>query len=115
MCFFCNDTATTEIYTYGHTLSLHDAVPIAEPLRAQHAVVHPIRPRHDRQPDVGRLGRRDPRARIGRPRGGAEDGFVLRAEIVRSEAHTSELQSLMRTSYAVLCLKHKKQQHTAPR
>src|SRR3546814_1434508 len=28
----------------------------------------------------------------------------------RSEEHTSELQSLMRTSYAVLCLKKKNQQ-----
>src|SRR3546814_5417418 len=28
---------------------------------------------------------------------------------LRSEEHTSELQSLMRTSYAVLCLKKKKQ------
>src|SRR3546814_11480519 len=28
-CFF-NDTATTEIYTYGHTLSLHDALPISD-------------------------------------------------------------------------------------
>src|SRR3546814_10206865 len=28
----------------------------------------------------------------------------------RSEEHTSELQSLMRTSYAVLCLKKKKKQ-----
>src|SRR3546814_12650973 len=28
MCFFFNDTATTEIYTYVHTLSLHDALPI---------------------------------------------------------------------------------------
>src|SRR3546814_13142205 len=27
-CFFFNDTATTEIYTDGHTLSLHDALPI---------------------------------------------------------------------------------------
>src|SRR3546814_20643556 len=28
-CFFLfNDTATTEIYTYLHTLSLHDALPI---------------------------------------------------------------------------------------
>src|SRR3546814_14170289 len=27
-CFFFNDTSTTEIYTYGHTLSLHDALPI---------------------------------------------------------------------------------------
>src|SRR3546814_14060231 len=32
VCFilFCfNDTATTEIYTYCHTLSLHDALPIS--------------------------------------------------------------------------------------
>src|SRR3546814_4379448 len=38
------------------------------------------------------------------------------AEIVedkpRSEEHTSELQSLMRISYAVFCLKKKKIQHT---
>src|SRR3546814_7037059 len=32
----------------------------------------------------------------------------LGAETVRSEEHTSELQSLMRISYAVLCLKKKK-------
>src|SRR3546814_6679766 len=30
-------------------------------------------------------------------------------EIARSEEHTSELQSLMRISYAVFCLKKKKQ------
>src|SRR3546814_5167827 len=30
----------------------------------------------------------------------------------RSEEHTSELQSLMRTSYAVFCLKKKKIRHT---
>src|SRR3546814_9577599 len=30
----------------------------------------------------------------------------------RSEEHTSELQSLMRTSYAVFCLKNKKNKHT---
>src|SRR3546814_3481781 len=41
--------------------------------------------------------------------------FVLRAGVAeaaiepeRSEEHTSELQSLMRTSYAVFCLKKKK-------
>src|SRR5213075_1000778 len=28
--FFFNDTATTEIYTTRHTLSLHDALPISE-------------------------------------------------------------------------------------
>src|SRR3546814_3886164 len=31
----------------------------------------------------------------------------------RSEGHTSELQSLMRTSYAVFCLKKKTQAHIA--
>src|SRR3546814_5392285 len=33
--------------------------------------------------------------------------FVKKA-LVRSEEHTSELQSLMRISYAVFCLKNKK-------
>src|SRR3546814_3873385 len=37
-------------------------------------------------------------------------GFMLRAlrNPLRSEEHTSELQSLMRISYAVFCLKKKK-------
>src|SRR3546814_4321785 len=33
---------------------------------------------------------------------------VVAAPRIRSEEHTSELQSLMRTSYAVFCLKKKK-------
>src|SRR3546814_4447964 len=50
----------------------------------------------------------------------SHDGFhLLRADLSgatlwswdgRSEEHTSELQSLMRISYAVFCLKKKKQQ-----
>src|SRR3546814_6349224 len=32
-------------------------------------------------------------------------------KMIRSEEHTSELQSLMRISYAVFCLKKKKQQY----
>src|SRR3546814_3384352 len=40
-------------------------------------------------------------------------GFVRHERFVddRSEEHTSELQSLMRISYAVFCLKKKKRQH----
>src|SRR3546814_1257075 len=34
--------------------------------------------------------------------------IVEHADATRSEEHTSELQSLMRTSYAVFCLKKKK-------
>src|SRR3546814_3952402 len=39
------------------------------------------------------------------PRATAEEQFA------RSEEHTSELQSLMRISYAVFCLKKKKKHH----
>src|SRR3546814_6201463 len=34
-------------------------------------------------------------------------GICLGHQLLRSEEHTSELQSLMRTSYAVFCLKNK--------
>src|SRR3546814_3422298 len=40
-------------------------------------------------------------------REGEEVGFVLSWTPSRSEEHTSELQSLMRISYAVFCLKKK--------
>src|SRR3546814_7855288 len=43
---------------------------------------------------------------------GAQEGVaIVESEIIadRSEEHTSELQSLMRISYAVFCLKKKKQ------
>src|SRR3546814_3883272 len=36
------------------------------------------------------------------------DPLWFKDAIIRSEEHTSELQSLMRTSYAVFCLKKKK-------
>src|SRR3546814_4815232 len=39
----------------------------------------------------------------------AVEGLPPRA--IRSEEHTSELQSLMRISYAVVCLKKKKTRH----
>src|SRR3546814_19304739 len=35
--FFFNDPATTESYTYGHTLSLHDALPIYAGVSAEDA------------------------------------------------------------------------------
>src|SRR3546814_7154674 len=42
--------------------------------------------------------------------GAGQDGalFRRRRRVARSEEHTSELQSLMRISYAVFCLKKKK-------
>src|SRR3546814_4422498 len=40
-----------------------------------------------------------------------EEPFLSGAGHYRSEEHTSELQSLMRISYAVFCLKKKKKAH----
>src|SRR3546814_10240102 len=37
---------------------------------------------------------------------------LITTSVVRSEEHPSELQSLLRISYAVFCLKKKKQKHT---
>src|SRR3546814_9277575 len=48
------------------------------------------------------------RAALGRAGGGG------RGDRLRSEEHTSELQSLMRISYAVFCLKKKKRSKTQP-
>src|SRR3546814_4815497 len=47
---------------------------------------------------------------IDQDRGGVEDPRLAGAG--RSEEHTSELQSLMRISYAVFCLKKKKEINT---
>src|SRR3546814_1385462 len=60
-----------------------------------------------RQP--GHAGRRQMRRQIGP----AEPLGLLRSgQSERSEEHTSELQSLMRSSYAVFCLKKKKNTNT---
>src|SRR5213075_3584805 len=77
--FFLNGTATTEIYTTRHTLSLHDALPIYG------------------------------NGSAGSPGGATyEAAGALHDVDPRSEEHTSELQSRLVISYAVFCLKKKK-------
>src|SRR3546814_20437551 len=99
-----NDTATPEIYTYGPALSRHDALPISEHRPG-------VAPGHI--PGSRNL----PYARLFHDDGTWKRGPALAAEfraagidVDRSEEHTSELQSLMRTSYAVSSLKTKTQQ-----
>src|SRR3546814_8781954 len=66
--------------------------------RPQHSFAHsPDRPRITSEPGIAEQG---PQSHSG----GDTPGFPF-----RSEEHTSELQSLMRISYAVFCLKKKKQ------
>src|SRR3546814_2677217 len=56
----------------------------------------------------------DGRARLGVPGPAARQGVVSERDLgdARSEEHTSELQSLMRISYAVFCLKKKNKTQT---
>src|SRR3546814_7541483 len=99
--------ATTEIDTYLPTLSLHDALPIlaadfvgALGFRGDvdflQGIVQPVHFLDDflqrRFQRVGQF---------------VDLRHVLRCLLLRSEEHTSELQSLMRISYAVFCLKKK--------
>src|SRR3546814_17409650 len=56
---------------------------------------------HQRHTVARRTGHHD----VGTERG-KQRGFEA-AQVIRSEEHTSELQSLMRISYAVFCLKKK--------
>src|SRR3546814_18405822 len=96
---FCfQDTATTEIYTYLHTLSLHDALPISAGCTTCERPGTRWSCRRCMKAPCGTTwsGRRYPWSTARRP--GPR----------RSEEHTSELQSLMRISYAVFCLKKKK-------
>src|SRR3546814_6786828 len=117
--FFFNDTATTELYTYCHTLSLHDALPISladdrvehrpgplQDLGLLHDLPHQqlvIGPHQQVLVVVDADRALDPPVR-----GVQSVRMVLPVEDHRSEEHTSELQSLMRISYAVFCLKQKK-------
>src|SRR3546814_1840156 len=56
----------------------------------------------------------DPRSRCRVDRQFQSAREVVGSAQWRSEEHTSELQSLMRISYAVFCLKKKKQIYTTP-
>src|SRR3546814_7710276 len=103
--FFLNATATTYIYTYLHTLSLHDALPICSALCR-----NTLTPGRRRIVLHGRRlhGSAWTSHRDGRQLSQRRQGFVIfgcRGASARSEEHTSELQSLMRNSYAVFCLK----------
>src|SRR3546814_10205412 len=98
---FVNDTATTEIYTYGHSLSLHDALPIClfeDSQGVSDLVLRVVQ--HLAQPD-------DPDRLVFHDRTKHRDMALEELHFSRSEEHPSELQSLMRLSYAVFCLKTK--------
>src|SRR2546422_9193213 len=84
--FFFNDTATTEIYT----LSLHDALPIYQDLREVATL--------DQEQDLAH-----PLAVVRHVEGGV-------VGVVRSEEHTSELQSRLHLVCRLLLEKKKRKE-----
>src|SRR3546814_5035121 len=76
-------------------------------VREDHRVMDEIETRLHREfPGVEILIHPDPEGHVD------SQSDPLRSKDARSEEHTSELQSLMRISYAVFCLKKKKQLHS---
>src|SRR3546814_6372712 len=113
-CFFFKEPAPTVITTYEHPLSLHYALPISHDVGDDWAIIVPAGVWHN----VVNTGDGDlklysiyappehPAGTIHRTKADAD--AAEHPKTGRSEEHTSELQSLMRISYAVFCLKKKK-------
>src|SRR3546814_9502057 len=86
VCTVANDNDPSQVVISGHRSAVERAVPLAKEMGAKRAVLLPVSaPFH---------------CPLMQP---AADAMAK-----RSEEHTSELQSLMRISYAVLCLKKNK-------
>src|SRR3546814_21117849 len=88
---FFNDTATTEIYTYLHTLSLHDALPISfqNRRRAGHCRLDASRNAHPACPVAAAAYRRDQRLRraIKRPTRRAAFGRIFHIFLSNENLH----------------------------
>src|SRR3546814_4539947 len=109
--FVFHETATTETYTYLHPRPLHAALPIFDGVRqardgaprAEHLL---FRRSQQRRFSEGSAVTEPPRRSVLSLKSApAKAAPEIRWK--RSEEHTSELQSLMRISYAVFCLKKK--------
>src|SRR3546814_3145274 len=121
--FFVNVTSTTWIYTYLHTHALHETLPslsgIAE---VMHNLGYSVQGSDINEGYVieGLRAKGIP-VHVGHKAENLGDSAVVVTSTAikrgnpeveaRSEEHTSELQSLMRISYAVFCLQKKTKTH----
>src|SRR3546814_9785288 len=96
-----------DVRVFGRASHFVRAVPERSPQRRGSST---CRAEHHRRRSGARGERPEPRARLLRQLGRCAAPSTIRASgLVRSEEHTSELQSLMRITYAVFCLKKNKQ------
>src|SRR3546814_7469256 len=101
--------ANTKIYTSGHPLYLHNALPIFCGGCMFSRVANLIKGFFSLF--ISGVERRNPEAlldleqeNLRKQVANFNQGLATHAGMCRSEEHTSELQSLMRNSYAVFCL-----------
>src|SRR3546814_20101538 len=117
--FFCfHTTPTTEIYPNSHPLALLAALPIFMAVINTNGMS--LNTQRNLSSSQGMLQTAMQRLSSGLRINSAKDDAAglaisdrMTAQIrgLRSEEHTSELQSLMRISYAVFCLKKKKKKN----
>src|SRR5256885_3455427 len=100
--FFFNDTATTEIYT----LSLHDALPIYLRCSFRHGDGHDGEDAHAADEQRNASERADGEGQH------AEDGAENLQRLDRKSTRLNSSHLVI--SYAVFCLKKKKNNHTLP-
>src|SRR3546814_7883213 len=116
MCFYFIATATSEIYTDVHPLSPHYARPIGTLLAVEGLNGVAARVVDGSDTIIAYLGSMDRPGyhAIGKHINDVAPGNGAFSEAGgwRSEEHTPELQSLMRISYAVFCLKNNTTNHT---
>src|SRR3546814_9512806 len=97
----------------GHTGDFRYASDLVEFIRREHDGCFHIEvgcyPECHPQSDDAHADLRHFKRKVDAGANGAITQYFYNAD--RSEEHTSELQSLMRISYAVFCLKNKKTQH----
>src|SRR3546814_5890113 len=96
-----SDVCSSDLLERGRDASFRVGEPLVQDLRGAHDRI-PAREAAVAGADRVRLGHA---AQIAHQREGI--GVADRDRVYRSEEHTSELQSLMRISYAVFCLKKK--------
>src|SRR3546814_2232001 len=104
----CTKTWALELAPYGITVNAVSPGPIETEL---------FRAGHPEGSDAEKKALSSiPMGRFGAPADvAAAVTFLLSNEAGRSEEHTSELQSLMRISYAGFCFTKKNQKHTSPK
>src|SRR3546814_14403453 len=103
-------TRTDTLFPY--TTLFRSPRPDGPPRRAGTAARPPSLPRHHRLQHAGRVPHEGSGHHARRLRGRGRDRRRPQRATARSEEHTSELQSLMRISYAVFCLKKTKHTNT---